>query len=368
MVHADSGMSESGVRSGSRVAFGRRAVLGGTGALLGVGLCHAAPRSEWDAIVGGSGRDRFPTLGAALDQARAAGHPFRIKLSKGLYREKLTITTPNLLIAGEGPESVLSCDAAAGLAKPGGGHWGTGGSATLTIAAPGVTLRNLTVRNAFDYVADQRTHASGGAQAVALALAHGVDRTWVDRCRIEGYQDTLYVEGRALFTHCSIAGGVDFIFGGGAAWFDHCAITTRFVPGAPIQGYVAAPSTRRDQPFGLTFAGCRLQREAGVPDRSTFLGRPWRAGGNMALLGAATYLRCWMDGHIRSEGWSAMGYRDPGGIQRMLEPGEARLAEWDSRGPGAGSASTTRRLLEADQAARFTRANVLAGWSPAPAT
>lgn len=368
MMHAGPGMTEFVASCSQAATFNRRAVLGGIGAFMGAGAGRAAVAAGWDAVVGGGEPGSFSTLGEALDKAReAGGRPFRIKLAKGFFREKLTITTPNLLIAGEGRGSVLSFDAAAGLTKPDGGHWGTGGSATLTINAPGVTLRNLTVRNAFDFIADQRTHASGGSQAVALALSRGVDRTWVDRCWVEGYQDTLYVEGRALFTRCGIAGGVDFIFGGAAAWFDHCTITTRFVPGAPVQGFVAAPSTRRDHPFGLVFADCRLQREAGVPDRSAFLGRPWRAGGNMDLVGAAAYLRCWMDGHIRPEGWSAMGYRDPKGNQQMLEPSEARLVEWDSRGPGAGSASPMRRLLTAAEAARFTRADVLAGWSPVPA-
>jgi len=366
MVHAGPGMSERGIRRGRSADYGRRALLGGMVSLLGTPLCGATIPAEWDAIVGGSGADRFPTLRLALEKARLAdGRPFRIKLSKGLYREKLSITAPNVLIAGEGDDSVLSFDAAAGMTRPDGGRWGTGGSATLTVAAPGVALRNLTIRNGFDFVTHRRMHESEGSQAVALALARGVDRTWVDRCRIESYQDTLYVEGRALFTQCHIAGGVDFIFGGAAAWFDRCIITTRFVPDAPAQGFVAAPSTPRDQPFGLTFADCRLEREAGVADRSAFLGRPWRASGNMELLGAATYLRCWMDGHIRPEGWSAMGYRDRiTGEQHMLEPKEARLTEWDSRGPGAGPRSASRRLLSAAEAAHFTRANVLSGWSP----
>lgn len=345
---------------------GRRAVLGGMVSLLGAPFCRAAGPAQWDAIVGGSGPRRFPTLGAALEAAQAVeGRPFRIKLTRGLYREKLTITVPNLLIAGEGDGSVLSFGAAAGMARPDGPRWGTGGSATLTIAAPNVTLRNLKICNDFDFIANQRTRVIEGSQAVALALAHGADRTWVDRCGIESYQDTLYAEGRALFSQCHIGGGIDFIFGGAAAWFDHCTITTRFLPDAPIQGYVTAPSTPRDQPFGLTFSDCRLEREAGVLDRSTFLGRPWRAGGNTALLGMATYLRCWMDGHIRPEGWSAMAYRDrSSGKTHMLEPGEARLAEWGSRGPGAGPQSASRHLLSAAEAARFTSANALSGWSP----
>jgi pectin methylesterase-like acyl-CoA thioesterase len=88
--------------------------------------------------------------------------PLRLVLEPGVYREKLTVTVPNIVIEGRGPSTVLTFGAAAGHKRPdGGGRWGTGGSATLTLAAPDITLRNLTIRNDFDYIADQTTHASG---------------------------------------------------------------------------------------------------------------------------------------------------------------------------------------------------------------
>ena len=344
--------------------FDRRGVLG----LAGFAIAAAAPlprrRPErWDAVVdakGGAGT--VPTLGAALDLAeRAGGRPFRILVEPGTYREKLHVRRSNVTIEGRGPESVLVFGAAAGLVSPDGSKWGTGRSATLTVEAADVTLRNLTIRNDFDYLAARAAPGAFGAQAVALSLAREADRIRVDNCRMESWQDTLYVQTRALFTGCTISGVVDFIFGGGASFFDRCIIVTRRVPGATEQGYVAAPSTPKDQRYGLVFSGCRLQREPGVPDNSTWLGRPWRAGGNMDLTGEAAFLRCWMDAHIHHEGWTSMGYAGRDGVRHMLAPHEARLVEFGSMGPGAGPAGPERRLLTGEEAASFTMHNVLGG-------
>lgn len=335
--------------------FDRRTVL--AGALV---LPVAAQAEEyWDAIVD----PRTGTLGKALEAAAAAdGRPFRILVREGVLVEKLTISVPNVTIVGSGRATVLSFGTYAGLKHPDGNNWGTGRTGTLTVSAPGTTLRNLTIRNSFDYIGAKRDNAGNGAQAVALVIGREGDRTLVERCWLEGYQDTLYVQGRSRIADCRIVGGVDFIFGGAAAWFEGCEIVTRYVPGTTDSGFITAPSTPLDQPFGLVFSRCRLTREPGVPARSAWLGRPWRAGGNMALTGQSVFLDCWLDAHIKREGWTWMGYKGPDGEQHRLTPREARLFEYRSRGPGAGPASSTRRFLTTAEAARFTRADVLGSW------
>jgi len=334
--------------------------------MLGFGLAMApgvalAKGEHWDAIVDPV---RAPgTVGTIAEAlAMASGAPFRILLRPGIFVEKLTIATPNVTITGSGPRSAIVFGAYAGLKKADGTNWGTGGSATVTVNAPGVTFRNLTIRNSFDYIGVRRDGAGNGAQAVALLIGREADRCTVEHCSLEGYQDTLYIQPRARIANCRIVGGVDFIFGGGAVWFDRCAIVTRFVPNTDSLGYIAAPSTPAAQEFGLVFSRCRIGREAGVPDHSVWLGRPWRAGGNMALLGQAAFLQCWMDAHIRREGWTWMGYKGPGGDARKLTPEEARMFEYASIGPGAGPASATRKRLDAVAARRHTEANVLGGW------
>lgn len=305
------------------------------------------------------------SLAAALADAPPGDAPYRILLCRGRWEEKLTIARPNVEIVGEDRrESVITFAAASGHEKPGGGQWGTYGSATLSVEAPGVRLRNLTVENGFDYVGNMASRAVAGAQAVALLLGRGADRSLIEDVDVIGHQDSFYLHsGRALVRDCLIAGSVDFIFGGAAARFERCEIRSRLRPGEANQGYVAAPSTPRVQPHGLVFDRCRLTREAGLPDASVWLGRPWRAGGNVALVGAAAYLDCRMDAHVRPEGWTSMTYRGPGGAVVTFQPRDARFGEYRSTGPGARR-HPARPQLSLAQARAMDRAAMFGGWRP----
>jgi pectinesterase len=117
------------------------------------------------------------------------------------------------------------------------------------------------------------------------------------------------------------------------------------------------------------FDRCRLLREARVPDASVALGRPWRPTrtfedgryGDPAVRGHAAFMSCWMDAHVAREGWDEMAYTARDGQRLMFAPGDARLSEFDSRGPGAHR-SATRPWLDARDAARLDRERVLAGW------
>ncbi|WP_158266438.1 pectinesterase family protein [Allosphingosinicella deserti] len=341
--------------------FSRREVclgLAATGFLSPAGAA-AAP---YDAVVRRSG-GTHSSLGAALSSAPPGEAPYRILLGAGRWEEKLTIARPNVALIGEDRRrTILTSAIASGHAKPAGGTYGTFGSATLTAEAPGFSARTLTIENGFDYVANLRSRAIADAQAVALAFGFGADRMRIENVELLGHQDTFYLRGgRASVRNCLIAGGVDFIFGGAAALFEGCEIRSRLRPGEPLQGYVAAPSTPREQPYGLVFANCRLTREAGVPPASVWLGRPWRAGGNLGLRGAAAYLDCWMDAHIHPEGWTWMGYKGPGGYAMRFEPGDARFFEYQSPGPGARRNRARSQLSMAEARAH---SSLLGDWKP----
>ena len=341
----------------------RRTVCSGLGASLLAGPVHAfAPAYDARVMSGGTHR----SLAAALAAAPPGERPYRILLGRGRWEEKLTVTRPNVELVGEDRRAtILSSAIASGHFKPRGGTWGTFGSATLTVETPGFTARILTSENGIDYLGNLRRLAVKDAQAVALALVNASDRTLIDSVDLVGFQDTFYLRsGRALVRHCMISGNVDFIFGGAAALFEHCEIRSRLRPGEALQGYIAAPSTHRSQHFGLVFSRCRLTREPGLPDRSTYLGRPWRAGGNVELLGAAAFLHCWMDAHIHPEGWTWMGYKGPGGYPMKLEASDARFAEYGSTGPGAKRAHS-RHLLSPAEARAYGSAAMFGDWRPA---
>ncbi len=310
----------------------------------------------------------FDSIAAAIAAAPADGkHPYRVRISRGIWREKLVVDKPNIhLIGDDRKHCVLSFDAAAGMLRPDGMPWGTWGCASVIVRAPDFHAENIRIENAFDYVGNlgaPKFEAIGpsGAQAVALMLDTGANRSVLKNVDLAGHQDTLFVDaGRSKFQHCKISGSVDFIFGAGTAFFEHCDIVSRFRPGKERQGYIAVPSTLRTQTQGLIFSRCRLLREKDIPDASVALGRAWRPGkqfpdgkyGDPDVLGTAVFLSCSMDAHIDPKGWDAMAYTARDGQRVMLQPETARLYEYDSRGPGAVH-SATRRWLDKAQAKAY---------------
>ncbi|HWT51823.1 MAG TPA: pectinesterase family protein [Caulobacter sp.] len=358
------------------IAFDRRTLL-----LSACGLVFCSPATaatRFDAVVSNKEADprgrTYSSLASALDAAPASSQrPFRILITAGIWREKLTVTKPNVHLIGEGQKaSVIVFDDYAGAHKG-------GEIATMVVSAPDFRAQRLTIANDFDYpghmppdVPYDRTGASG-AQATALKLADGSDRAYFEDVALTGWQDTLFADaGRSLFRDCFVSGCVDFIYGRGVAVFDHCEIRSRTRPGKDFHGFIAAPDTDRRQPYGLVFLDCRLTKDADMPPQTMALGRPWRHTmtfpdgryGNPDAVGHAAFVRCWMDNHIVPEGWYPMHYNLKGGRRTMYEPEDARLFEYASRGPGAGRPSKRRRQLTAGEAKAYTVSNLLRGWRP----
>jgi len=315
---------------------------------------------------------RYRTLGEALASipASATGR-HRIYLRDGRYREKLTVDRADVSLVGESRDgTVLTYDAASDTRGPDGVPYGTRGSFTLRVIAPGFRAEHLTIENAFDYPANA-AKAEGDStrfrnpQGVALMLDGASDRAVIADVRMSGYQDTLFPNaGRAYFTRCIVAGHVDFIFGSGQAVFDRCDIVTRDRHNRPNNGYVVAPSTPLALPHGFLFIHSRLLRETpAVAARSVMLGRPWHPAADPQAVGSAVFVKCWMDAHIKPMPWDSMSGVNAAGTRIWFHAGDARLFEYRSTGPGA-SAGPGRRLLTDEQARYHTPAAVLRGWVP----
>jgi len=321
------------------------------------------------------GIPRYRSLGGALAHLPASsGRRTVIFVRNGRYREKLTIDRARLTIVGESRDStILTYDAAADTPSPGGGTYGTRGSFTLRVVAPDFRAERLTIENSFDYVANA-AKAEGdptklrNAQAVALMLDFGSDRTAFVDVRIVGHQDTLFPNaGRSWFYRCEVVGSVDFIFGAGQAVFEECDIVSRDRGSRDNNGIVTAPSTDVAQPHGFLFVRSRLGKEhPAMAPASVVLGRPWHPYGNPDAVGSAVFIDCWMDDHIGATGWGRMSSTDSLGGRQWWEPEQARFYEFGTTGPGA-VASPRRRRLSAREAATHTPDAVLRGWRPARA-
>ncbi len=149
---------------------------------------------------------------------------------------------------------VVVYDNANGTPKPGGGTYGTTGSATTTVQADGFTARSITFAN--DFLRADHPEITG-TQAVAVKVQG--DRSassW--GCRFLGHQDTLYADSIALnfagqyYRDCYAEGDVDFVFGRATAVFERCHFRTlnRTDLATAPYGFVFAPSTALTNPRG----------------------------------------------------------------------------------------------------------------------
>lgn len=299
--------------------------------------------------------------------------PVILHIGRGIYREKLVISRPNVTLLGEGEKRedvVIVYGDGAMDRMPEGDRRGTFRTASVRVDTHDFTAKHLTFQN---------DAGSGTAVGQALALYVDGDRSFFCDCAFLGHQDTLFtaplpqqemvaggfkgpgefkprVMGRQYYLRCYIEGDVDFIFGSATAFFEDCEIFSRMREGKKpvnpddrdICGYVTAASTPRGERFGYVFQSCRLTGDC--PPGSVFLGRPWRE------YAKTVFLNCLLGAHIRREGWHDWN----------KEHGHFFYAEYNSKGPGASPetrADFSCQLTE-EEAKEYTLENILDGWKP----
>ena len=264
--------------------------------------------------------------------------PVVIHIAPGTYQELIYIQREKCFfkLVGAGPtNTVLSFNLYAGITNAEGKPIGTFKTPSTTIDADDFSAENLTFEN------------SAGPVGQALAIRVDGDRASFRNCRFLGWQDTILLNrGRQYFESCYICGHVDFIFGAATAWFEKCEIH------ALRDGYLTAPSTPVDSPYGYVFSRCQITGEPGV---KTYLGRPWR------IYASTIYLNCDLSEVVRPVGWNDWG--------KPEAHTATRYAEFNSTGAGASSTnrpSWTRQLTSAE-AKKITLEKVLGGadnWTP----
>jgi pectinesterase len=338
-------------------------------AALGLAVAGAAPAfasAPCRVLVAADGTGDFTTVQAAVDAVPADNaRRYTILIRPGVYREVVHVPQdkPFVTFAGTGRRAsdvVITFDNANGTPKPGGGTYGTSGSATVTLDGNDFLARHLTFENSFD----EATHPEiANHQAVAV-LTHA-DRVVFDDVRFLGNQDTLYLNSpsattvsRVYLTRSTIAGDVDFIFGRATAVFDRCVVRA-LDRGQDPNGYVTAASTAITNPYGFLFTRTAFVSDA--PAGTYYLGRPWHPGNDPDAIAQVTIRDSWLGPHIkRAAPWSDFGtawsWRD------------ARYFEHRNAGPGAGT-GPDRPQLTPEQAAGATARAYLAGtdgWDPHP--
>ncbi|BCL18012.1 pectinesterase family protein [Micromonospora sagamiensis] len=321
------------------------------------------PPAGRSSVVAQDGSGDFTSVQAAVN-AVPVGNASRhtITIRPGNYREVVTIPADRPYVSfvgatGDPRDVVIHYDNASGTPKPGGGTYGTSGSASVTIDGSDFTARHLTFANTFDEAA----HDLSAEQAVAVLTR--ADRLVFDNVRFLGNQDTLYHNsantgtiGRAYFRNCYVEGDVDFIFGRGTGVFDRCEIRSLSRGSSSNNGYVTAPSTMIDNPYGFLFVNSTLTTDSAGP-QSVHLGRPWHPGGDVNAIGQVVFRDSVLGAHIKGSPWTDMSgfsWRD------------ARFFEYRNTGPGSTVTPDRPQLTDA-QAADHTPQRYLAGpdgWNP----
>ncbi|NUP16552.1 MAG: twin-arginine translocation signal domain-containing protein [Streptomyces sp.] len=310
-----------------------------------------------------SGHGDFTTVQSAVSAVSGGG--WTLVIAPGTYRETVAVdvtrTGMTWLGAGDDPRDVVIVhDNAAGTPKPGGGTYGTTGSATTLVQADGFTARGITFAN--DWLRADHPDISG-TQAVAIKVQG--DRSAFHHCRFLGHQDTLYADSMALavfarqyFAHCYVEGDVDFVFGRATAVYEHCHFRTlnrTDLASAPY-GFVFAPSTAGANPRGYLVTGSRVTSDA--PDAYYKLARPWVPSSDRTARPSLTV----RDTHLGPGIDAIVPYAN---MSDDFPWQNQRFAEYRNTGPGAVvSVPGNRPQLTAEQAGSATREGYLGDWTP----
>ncbi|MGW1022685.1 pectinesterase family protein [Streptomyces sp. NPDC002577] len=361
----------------------RSFVVAGAGAALALGLpsgahaagnvsegspfgCYGSPSdrlTERTLYVDAGGAGDFTTVQAAVTAANGSG--YTLVIAPGTYRETVAVSVARTEMTWIGASEdardvVIVYDNAAGTPKPGGGTYGTTGSATTTVQADGFTACSITFAN--DWLRADHPGFTG-TQAVAIKVQG--DRSAFHHCRFLGHQDTLYADSMALgvfarqyFRNCYVEGDVDFVFGRATAVFERCRFHTldrTDLAGAPY-GFVFAPSTSGANPRGYLVTRGQVTSEA--PEAYYKLARPWVPSSDTTARPMLTV----RDTHIGPGIDAVAPYTN---MSSSFPWQDQRFREYRNTGPGAEiTVPENRPQLTDDEAALHTRATYLGDWTP----
>ncbi|XP_047968779.1 pectinesterase-like [Salvia hispanica] len=242
---------------------------------------------EADVTVAKNGPADYRTVAEAVAEApEGSSKRYVIRIKAGRYMENVEIPKEkkNLTFVGDGYDKTFII---AGKNVIDGNT--TFNSATVGVAGDGFLARDITFQN-----------RAGPSKLHAVALRVNADSSAFYRCRMAGYQNTLYVHSfRQFYKQCVIVGTVDFIFGNAAVVFHSCRIVA--LRPEPNQNYTITAQRRSDakQKTGIVIHNCVI---AATPDAegksSTYLGRPWGKYSRTVVIGTN------ISSGIHPAGWS----------------------------------------------------------------
>ncbi|KAM0952452.1 putative hydrolase [Dioscorea sansibarensis] len=295
--------------------------------------------------VAADGTGNFTTISDAIAFApNYSDYRTMIIVRAGVYDEHVEIPSykPNIVLLGEGSDVTIIT----GNRSVADG-WTTFRSATVAASGQGFLARDLTIMN-----------TAGPAKNQAVALRVNADLSAVYRCKIDGYQDTLYVHSfRQFYRECDIFGTVDFVLGNSAVIFQGCNLVAK----KPLPGqYNVITAQSRDDPnevTGISIQNCSVLASDDLSPNiqggtKTYLGRPW------SIYSTTVYIESYIDSLVDPLGWEMWSSGDQG-LDTLY------YGEYENFGPGS---STDHRvnwpgyhIMDYDDAFNFTVSEFIYG-------
>ncbi|KAH7662171.1 Pectinesterase protein [Dioscorea alata] len=295
-------------------------------------------------VVAKDGSGKFTTVQEALNSVPDNGNTrYVIYVKKGVYQEtvRLEKQKKNVMIVGDGMNATVitgSLNFVDGTT--------TFNSATLAAVGDGLILQDLKIEN-----------TAGAIKHQAVALRVGADRSVINRCNIEGYQDTLYTHSlRQFYRDSIISGTVDFIFGDAAVVFQNCKLVARR-PLDNQQNLVTAQGRiDPNQNTGISIQNCQIIPSSDLKQAAgaikSYLGRPWKE------YSRTVFMQSYIDSHIDPKGW--LEWDGQFALTTLF------YGEYMNKGPGAGTGGRVNWpgyhvITDANVAKSYTVAGLIQG-------
>lgn len=275
---------------------------------------------------------------------------YRIFLHDGIYdlgSACLTNIPGNVSLIGESTEGTVIMNKAP--------NEGISISATLCTGGENIYMQDLTVRNAGD------NDASAAARRFVAIQENASKAVYKNVC-LQSNQDTYYTRAtqRTYWEGGMITGTVDYICGGGDIFFNG---VTLYNNSRNNGNCITAPAT--NSAWGYVFSNCTIDGAA-KQNGIYSLGRPWQGSPR------AVYINTTMKIIPAAAGWSDMNvipalFAEYNSHTENGIPVDCSKRKTTFKADDTEHTITYNPLLTADEAAKYTIDNVLAGndgWQP----
>lgn len=200
-------------------------------------------------------------------------------------------------------------------------------------------------------------NTAGPEKHQAVALRVSADKSVINRCKVDAYQDTLYAHTlRQFYRDSTVTGTVDFIFGDSPVVFQNCTLVARKPMSKQSNMVTAQGRTDPNQNSGTSIQSCQIVASSDLqPAKAsikTYLGRPWKAYSRTVVMQST------IGDHVDPAGWSVW---DGDFALKTLYYGE-----YMNKGPGAGTSKRVtwpgyHVITSATEAKKFTVAELIQG-------